>query len=108
FARVEVEHEVDQRSREPGAGSTEHRETRAGDLGRALEVDDSEGGPEIPVGLWLEVELAWLAVPPHFDVLRRPRADRHARLRQVRQDEQRLVALILDGIELNAELPDLL
>jgi len=29
-------------------------------------------------------------------------------MRQVRQDEQRLVALILDGIELNAELPDLL
>ena len=58
LARVQVEHEVDQRAREPRAGAAQHREPRAGDLRAALEVDDAERRPEIPVRLRLEVERA--------------------------------------------------
>ena len=49
-----------------------------------------------------------LAAAPHFDVVGGGRAVRHARVRQIGQHQQRLIALVLDGIDLNAELPDLL
>ena len=78
LARVQIEHEVDERAREPRAGAAQHGEPRAGDLGGALEVDDAERRPEIPVRLRLEVERARLAVAPHFDVVRGALADRHA------------------------------
>jgi UTP--glucose-1-phosphate uridylyltransferase len=60
------------------------------------------------VRLGLEIERARFAVAPHFDVLRGGRADRYARVRQVRQQEQRAIPLQLDGVELNAQLFDLL
>ncbi len=58
--------------------------------------------------LRLEIERAQLAMTPHLDVRGRRRADRHARVRQVRQQEQRAIALLLDGVELDAQLFDLL
>ena len=61
------------------------RKARAGNLRRALEIEDAERRAEIPVRLRLEVERARLADAAHFDVVGRARADRHARVRQVRQ-----------------------
>ena len=60
-ARVEVEHELDERPLEPGAGPEVGGEAGAGHLGAALEVEDAEIGPQVPVRLGGEVEPARLA-----------------------------------------------
>ena len=46
---VEVEHEGDERPLELGAGAEGGGEAGAGHLGAALEVEDAEGRPEVPV-----------------------------------------------------------
>ena len=56
LARVQVEHEVDERAREPRAGAEQHREARARHARRALEVENAERGAELPVRLRREVE----------------------------------------------------
>ena len=90
------------------AHAHQHREARAAHARRALEVEDAERGAELPVRPGIEVERRRLAVPAHdLIVLGRP-ADRHARVRQVRQRQQQRRALLLDLIELDLELPDVL
>src|SRR5262245_25708273 len=61
LTRVQIEHEVDERAGEARARAAQHREARAGELRAALEIDDTERRPQIPVGLRLEVEGAKLA-----------------------------------------------
>ncbi len=108
LARVQVEHEVDQGAREPRAGAAQHRESRGRDFRGPLEVENAERFAQIPVRQRLEVERARLTVPANLDVVGRGPADRHARVRQVRQPEQRTAALILDRGELVVEHLDLL
>jgi len=93
-------------SRAPRAD--EHAESRARDLRPALEVDDAERRPEIPVRLRRHREGARRAGTPHLSVVRGTFARRHARVRQVRNDEQAVVPPLLDQIELDALLLDLL
>ena len=66
----------------------QHREARARHPRRALEVEDAERRPQVPVRLRLEVERRRLAVAAHFEVVGRALAHRHARVRQVRQRHQ--------------------
>ena len=73
LARVQVEHERDERARQPRAGAEQHREARAGHPRRPLEVEDAERGPEVPVRLRLEVERPRLASTAHLDVVGRRR-----------------------------------
>ena len=75
--RMELEHEVDQGARQPGAGAHQHREARARHLCGALEIENAELGPDVPVRLRLEVERARSAVPPDLDVVGRGRPDGH-------------------------------
>ena len=56
LAGVQVEHEGDQRALESRAGAEGDGEARAGELGAALEVEDAQRRPEVPVRLGLEVE----------------------------------------------------
>ncbi len=65
-------------------------------------------GPRSQCACGLEVERPRIAVPAHLHVVRRARPHRHARVREVGQREQRLVPLVLDRVELHAELLDLL
>ena len=108
LAGVQIEHEVDERARHPGAHPHQHREPGAAHARRALEVDDAERGADLPMRPRIEVERRRLAVPAHeLIVLCRP-ADRHAGVRQVRQRQQQCRALVLGLIELDLELADLL
>ena len=93
-------------SRAPAPLKTEKRAT--GNLRGPLEVDDAEGRAEVPMRLRREVERAWLAHAPDFDVLGGGLADRHTRMRQVGQVQHGRRALVIDGIELESELLDLL
>ena len=108
LARMQIEHEVDQGACEAGAGPEEDREPRAGHLRGPLEVDDAERRTELPVRTRLEVERLRLAVPAHFLVVFGGGADRHARMRQVRERHEQRRLLKLDVVQLNLELTDLL
>ena len=103
---VELEHEVDQRARQPRARADQHREPRAGHPRGALEIENPERGTEIPMRLRLEVEGPRLAVAAHFDVVGGARAARHAGVRNVRQRHHQRRALRLDLIGLDFELTD--
>ena len=58
LARVQVEHEIGQRSRQPRARAEQHRKPGAGHLRGALEVENAKRRPEIPVRQRFEIELS--------------------------------------------------
>src|SRR5581483_7300060 len=89
LARVQVEHEIDQRAGQLRAGAAENGEARTREPRRALEIEDAERRAEIPMRLRLEIEASRLAVPAHFDVVVSALADRHARVRQIWQVQHR-------------------
>ncbi len=105
---VQVQHEVDQRALELRAGPHQDRESRAGDLGGALEINDAELGTEIPVRFRLEVEAAGIAPGAHDLVVGRALPHRHAAVRDVRQRLEQARALLLDRLQLDIERLDLL
>ena len=106
--RVELQHEVDERARELRAVADQHRKPRRRHLGAPLEVDDPERRTEIPVRLRREVEGPRRATAMDFDVVGAALPHRHALVREVRKVQQPAVAPQLDGLELNAQLLDLL
>jgi hypothetical protein len=53
---VDIQHESNQGSLEPGAGSFQHVEAAAGYLDAAFEVDNTQFFPEVPVGQRLKVK----------------------------------------------------
>src|SRR6185369_5713285 len=55
---VNVDHPADERALQARPNAAQEVEARAGDLDAALEVDDPELGPEIPVRLGREGERA--------------------------------------------------
>jgi hypothetical protein len=107
LARVQVEHEVDQAPRHACAGTHQHREPGARHLRCTLEVENPKGRSKIPVRPWFELEGPWLADSPHFHVVGRTRADRHARMGKIGQRHQHGRALLFYAVQLDLELPDL-
>ncbi len=107
FARVKVEHEVDERAREARAGAAEHGESRAGNARGALEIQNAERRAQVPVRQRREIECARLAMAADFGIVVGALPHRHARVREIRQLQQRRVAPVLDTVQLDAELADL-
>ena len=107
-ARVQVEHEVDQRPLETRGGAGQHREPRTGDLRSSLEVDDAERRTEVPVRLRYEPEIARRAMSSDLDVVGAALAGGHTLMWQVRDRQQPAIAPQLDVLELHAQLFDLL
>ncbi len=108
LTRLHVEHEVRKRPRQPRARAEQNRKPRAGNLRRALEIENAESGTEIPVRLRLEVERRRFTPRAHDDVVRFTLTDGHAGMRQVGQRHEQNRPLLLHLIELDAELPNLL
>src|SRR4029079_852350 len=104
LARVEVEHQRDERPLQPRTPARQHVEARAGDLHAALEVDDVQRGPEIPVRLQREVVAALPSFLAHHDILALVLADRHRRVGQVWQLEQQRLQRRLGAGQLAVEL----
>ena len=108
LARVQIEHEVCQRARQSRAGAEKQRKSRARHLRGALEFQNTQGGPEIPVRARLEIERRRLSPRAHDHVVRFALADGDAGVGHVRQRHQDDQALLLDLIELDGELAYLL
>ena len=88
LASVHVEHEVDERARQARTRAGKHREPRTGQARPALEIENAQCRAEVPVRLRDEIERARLSIAPDFDVVGRARADRDARMRQIRQRQR--------------------
>ncbi len=95
---VQVEHEGDQSPLEPRRGSPVDGETRPGDLGGALEIEDAQRRSEVPVGLGLEGKPPRLADLPLDPVRGLVPSARHRLVRQVGEAK-------LDRGERRLELP---
>ncbi|MNN63944.1 hypothetical protein D3C81_1793570 [compost metagenome] len=78
---VQVEHELRQGAMQTGDRAAHQRETRAGELGRGLEVEPAVLFAKSDVVLDLEVELARDSPAAHLDVLLLTAADRHRLMR---------------------------
>src|SRR5437773_888548 len=97
LARVEVEHPGDERALEARARAAQHVEARAGDLDAALEVDDAELRPQVPVRERREIEAARLAHAAHDHVRGLVGTDGHVGVRQVGHLEHAALEVRLGG-----------
>ena len=103
LAGVKREHEVDQRPGQLRAVAHQEREARAGHPRGALEIEDAERGPEVPMRLRLEVEDARFADAPHLEVVRGARPDGHPGRGQIRERPQPRAPLLFDRVEVRFE-----
>ena len=105
---VQIEHEGRQRAHHAGALAPQHREARAAELRRAIEVENAELGAQVPVRLGIEVEARCGAPGAARRVVFFALAVGGCGVGQVRNAEQ----LVLDGSlrfrELGFELLDLI
>src|SRR5262249_21926255 len=82
----------------------EHREPCAGELARAVKIEDAESLAELPVCLRLEVEARLFAPDTDHGVVVRATAGWNGRVRQVRYREKEPLHLAFLGAELRFEL----
>ncbi len=68
LARVQVEHEIDQRPFKSRSGAIQDRETGPRNLRRAFEIQNAERCPEVNMIFWIEIKLRLRAPPTNFDV----------------------------------------
>ena len=109
LARVEIEHEVDERARRAARRRRSGpRSARPAMLRRPLEVDDAERGPRSQCAFGSKSNARGSPCVRTSTLSAALLPTGTAGVRQVRQHQQRLVALMLDRFELDAELLDLL
>src|SRR6185436_17491863 len=101
LASVEVEHKVHQRPHEGCALIAEYDEPRSADLGAALEIDDAESSPNLPMRL--DARAFTGSAPCPYDGVVFFAAGRHLVECDVRQLEENSRQLGLSGGELAVE-----
>jgi hypothetical protein len=112
LARVQVQHELGERAAQARGRAPHDGEAGLGDLGRAVEVEDTERLADLEVLLRREGERARGAPAAHLDVVVRGGAHRHRGVRHVRDLEQqgleppvRLLHLRVEGLDPVGDLP---
>src|SRR5262245_6096240 len=107
LARVQVEHELPERTFHPSETFFQHDEARAGELGGGLEVHLAETLAEIEMLLRLEAVIVLRPEAVMLDIAALVRAIRHLGQRQVRNPRQRLVELLGKRLGLVLQCRDL-
>ena len=108
LARVQVEHEVGQRSRQPRARAEQQRRISRRTSSWRARNQEFRVRVQIPVRERFEIECLRLAPGPHDDVVGFALTNGHRRVRKIGQRHQNDRPLLLDLIELDADLPNLL
>ena len=88
LARVQVEHELDQRPLQPRAGAGETNESASAQLGRAFRVEEIQLCAERDMIQHRKIELRFLAPAPHDRVVGRGGSDRRVGMGKVWDIEQ--------------------
>jgi hypothetical protein len=97
---VAVDHEADQRARQPRPGAAQHAEARTRDLGRAREVEDAERLAHLPVRPRRERHGRLVAPHRHHRVVGLAMSVGHRGVRRVGDDHEQLRGVRLDLAEL--------
>jgi hypothetical protein len=105
--RMQIEHEVDECTRETGTRTQQHRKPCTGDLRATFEIDDAKSGPEIPMRLRCKRERARRADATNLCIVVSALPHGDTRMRNVGDDEQSLIASLLEQIEFHPKLLDL-
>ena len=105
--RMQVEHEVDDRSLQACSQSLVDRESGAGDLGGSLEIEDVQILSDIPVGLLFKIKYTRFAPFPEFHVVAVVEAFLHVLVRGVRHFQQRFLQPCLRLADLSVQFLDL-
>ena len=109
LARVQVEHEVDERARQPRARAHQHREPGAAtSASRARSRGCRAPAPRSQCGFGSKSKAGGSPCRRTSWLSSAVRADGNAGVRQVRQRQQQRRALVLGLIELDLELADVL
>jgi len=93
LARLNVEHELREGAMQMRKRAAQQAEPRAGELRSSSEVEHPERFPKIGVILGFEIEDGRRSDAAHLDVFLRRLADRHRRMRKVRQVEEKIAKL---------------
>ena len=107
FFGVEIHHEVNAGALKPCAKPLVERKACARDLRRALCIEDAECVADVPVRLRGEIKRARRAAAAHLRVLRLVLADRHIRLRHIRNLKQEAAQAQLHVAQILIECRDL-
>ena len=106
--RVEIHHKVDAGTLKACAEPLVEGKACARDLCRTLRIEHAEFFPDVPMRLRLEVECTRCTPAAHLRILRVIHADRHIRLRHVRDLEQQLAQPQLHITQILVERRDLI
>ena len=107
FGRVQVEHPLRQRAVKARNVSAQRMEPGPRKLGRNVKLDATDRSADIDVVARFKSKLSWRPHASKLHVLCLRRADRHARVRQVRYFEQPIAQTGLDDAEFAFESLDL-
>ncbi len=91
LARVQIEHEVGQRTFELRAQVPINCKARAGELHRAFQIQNAQFRSQIPMRLGSEIELRRRPPASHFHVLFCAVAHGHAGVRKVRNARENVL-----------------
>ncbi len=95
FARVHIEKEIGERAFEPRSESFVNRETRSRYFHRGLKIQNSCALAEFPVRPRREIEFRRLARTPHLHVVRCAFAHGDARVRNIRNGQQKFLQCVV-------------
>ena len=84
LASMQVQHEIDQRPLEARARASEQGEPGAGNLGRTIDIQDSEGAPKVDVIQGLKIEFWRRSPPADLGVCTFIRSDGYGFVRKIR------------------------
>src|SRR5262245_10550323 len=96
FLRVNVQHEVDQRTFQSGPKAGQKRKARSCDFGGAFQIEYPEWWAEIPMRLRFEIEPWRGAYATDFDVLIFGQTDRRSWIGQIRNRGNELEHLVFN------------
>ena len=105
---VQIEKEIGEGAFQPRAESDIHRETRTRDFYRRLEIQNARAFAQFVMRLRREIKLRRRAPAAYFDIIRRGFSHRHARVRNIRNHQQKILqplvqladthVVVLDGV----------
>src|ERR1700738_3581179 len=104
---MQIEHPLRQRAMETRNASAQRIEPGPRELGRQLELEAADRGADIDVVTRFKTKRSWCPNAAKLHVLRFRRADRHARVRQIRHGEQPFAQIGLNATELCFECLEL-
>ena len=103
LARVDIEHELRERTMQSREVTAQKRKTCAGQLCSSRKIEKPERFPEVDMILDRKVEASRLAGAAHFGVVQTVRPDRRRWMREIRELQQKVAQCLLHACQLGLQ-----